>query len=116
MHIIFGKPEAEKLDEKYITLELDTVKIQHQDPITVYCLIEDLPLSEFPKVEKIRELHEELMVQYRARNWKFCQQAIDSLTGEWGGQMDTFYQDLLARVRAYQDNEPDPSWNGILIK
>ena len=39
MNIIFGKQEAEKLNEKYIVLELDTVTIKSSDAITAYSVV-----------------------------------------------------------------------------
>ena len=34
----------------------------------------------------------------------------------WGGDVDTFYDSLLVRITEYQQNEPDESWTGIIVK
>ena len=81
MNIIFGTDEAEKLHGKYIVLELDTVTIRSSNPITAYCIVENLPLEEFAKVDIFKKLHTDLMENYRKRNWDFCIQAIDHLLG-----------------------------------
>lgn len=116
MNIIFGTNEAEQLSEKYIVLELDTVTIKSSNPITVYCVIENIPLEELPKADKFKQLHSDLMDQYRKRNWEFCTQAIGHLMGFWGKQVDTFYEILAKRLIEYKENEPDESWTGIVPK
>lgn len=116
MNIIFGTKEAEKLKEKYIVIELDTITIKSSTPITVYCVIENMPLDQMPKVEFHQELHTELMKNYRNRQWKFCEQAIEQLLGFWGQQIDSFYAILHSRILDYQRNEPDESWTGIISK
>lgn len=116
MNIIFGTSEAQKLSDKYIVLELDTIRIRDGNPITVYCLVENMPLDELPKAEKFKELHTDLLENYRKRNWNFCIQAIDHLIGFWGGQVDSFYEILSARLNEYKENEPDESWSPIVLK
>ena len=116
MNIIFGTSEAEQLSEKYIVLELDTVTIKSSTPITVYCIIENIPLEELPKADKFKKLHSDLMEQYRKRNWDFCIQAIEHLMGFWGKQVDTFYEVLSNRLINYKENEPEESWTGIIPK
>jgi hypothetical protein len=116
LNINIGTKEAEKLKEKYIVLELDTVIIKSSTPITVYCVIENMPLDQMPKVEFYQELHDELMKNYRARRWDFCEQALKQLLGFWGQQVDTFYTIMHSRISDYQRNEPDESWTGIISK
>lgn len=116
MNIIFGTDEAEKLHDKYIVLELDTVTIRSSNPITAYCIVENLPLEEFSKVDVFKKLHTDLMENYRKRNWDFCIQAIDHLLGFWGKQVDSFYEILKNRILGYKENEPDDNWTGIIPK
>lgn len=116
MNIIFGTAEVTKLQEKYIVLELDTVTIRSSKPITAYGVVENLPLEEFAKVEIFTKLHQDLMDNYRNRNWHFCINAIDSLMGFWGKQIDSFYEVLKTRILGYIETEPDNSWTGIVPK
>jgi len=116
MNIIFGKEEAEKVGDKYIVLELDTVTIRSSTPITVYCVVENMPFADLHKADPLKKLHLELMENYRKRNWNYCEQAIEHLMGAWGNEVDTFYDNLLARVIDYKDNEPADSWTGIVAK
>ena len=74
MNIIFGKDVAEELSSKHTLLELDTITIKSSAPITVYCVIEHIPLDELPKTEALKEMHSALMENYRKRNWQFCEE------------------------------------------
>jgi hypothetical protein len=116
LNIIFGDKEAQQLSEKYIVLELDTVTIRGSKPVPVFCLVENMPLEELPKAEKYKELHANLIENYRKRNWDYCLQAIAQLIGFWGEQVDSFYEILSARITGYKENEPDESWTGIIPK
>jgi hypothetical protein len=116
MNIIFGSQEAATLDEKYIVLEVDTFVIQTGNPITAYCVVENIPFDDFPEIPKLKEQHDDLMENYKLRNWDSCLQSINSLTGAWGGELDTFYSVLSSRIREYKVAEPDDDWNGIIIK
>ena len=116
MNIIFGKQEVEQLEEKYIVLELDTITIRSSNPITVFCVVETIPLEQFPKLEPLKKLHGELMTNYRACNWNFCEQAIEQLMGCWGKDVDSFYDILLTRIQEFKETEPDSDWTGIIAK
>jgi hypothetical protein len=116
MNIIFGKQEAEKLNEKYIVLELDTVTIKSSDAITAYCVVERIPFEDFPKLADLKEDHAMLMECYRHRQWDFCLKSIDDLTGEWGGELDTFYSELRKRISTYKIEEPGSDWTGVIAK
>lgn len=116
MNIIFGKQEADKLDSKYTVLALDTITIKSSTPITVYCVVEAMPLDEWSQAEALKKLHANLMEEYYKRNWDFCEQAIEQLKGFWGKELDTFYEELLDRVTKFKETPPEESWNGIIAK
>lgn len=116
MNIIFGNNDVEQLRDKYIVLELDTVTIKSSKPITAYCVIENIPIDEMPRIDNFKKIHAELMENYRNRNWDFCIQAIEQLMGSWGKQIDSFYTVLLTRVSEYKKNEPDENWTGVIPK
>ena len=116
LNIIFGTNEAKQLSDKYIVLELDTVTIRGSTPVPVYCLVENMPLDELPKAEKFKELHADLIENYRRRNWDFCLQALEHLIGFWGKQVDSFYEILGDRINGYKENEPDESWTPVVPK
>lgn len=117
MNIIFGRDQAAALSEKYTVLELDTIRFSTSGTeLTAFCVVESIPILDMPKVESMKNLHENLMIEYRKRNWNYCDQALDYLTGFWGHDVDTFYDNLRARVKEYAETEPDESWDGVVEK
>jgi hypothetical protein len=117
MHIIFGKDEALQLEKKYTVLELDLIQFGQDGPVApAYCVIENISIPDLPRVASMRVLHENLISNYRDRDWKYCLDAMEHLQGFWGGELDSFYQNLRDRVQPFLDNPPPKSWSPIIQK
>lgn len=117
MNIIFGNQIGQEIKDRYTILELDTLKLSdQQDPVTAYCLVENIPIAELPQTEMYQDLHKNLIKNYRLRNWKFCEDAIEHLMGKWNGEVDSFYGELLTRVKKFKDQTLDESWSPVLDK
>ena len=116
MNIIFGDT-VKQISDTHTVLELDTFKLMPSEQlVTSYCVIDNLPLAEFPRLEANKNIHQQLIEQYRQQNWEFCRSALHSLSGCWNGEMDTFYQHLSERIDGYIANPPDDIWTGVIIK
>ena len=116
MNIIFGDA-IEQVANTHTVLELDTFKLLPSEKLVKsYCVIDNLPLAEFPQLEANKKIHHQLMEQYRQKNWEFCRSAVHSLMGCWNGEMDTFYQHLADRIDEYAANSPDADWIGVIVK
>jgi hypothetical protein len=63
---------------------------------------------------KIKKLHENLIKNYKIGNWKFCTDAIGHLSGEFGGELDSFYDVLLERVVMLSKTNLPKSWDGVI--
>lgn len=127
MHIIFGK-EKVQLDESDVDIEtlktqysivpLDRVRYSEQgEVIQSWCLLSGentSTMEEAPHLPRLIELHENMMQNYYRREWKFCEDAAENLKGRFGGELDSFYQHFLNRVRNYIDNDPDANWDGVI--
>lgn len=117
MNIIFGPDAATTLDDKYVVLELDTILLPGAaDPITAYCVVDQVPLTEIVSIERYKDLHHNLMKNYKIKNWNFCRDAIEQLHGHWGGHLNSFYENLLTRVDQYKEVSLPDSWNGVIDK
>jgi hypothetical protein len=117
MNIIFGDNVAELAREKYTVLELDTFVIAGQDqPATAYAVVEKIPLQEMSTLDRFRDLHHNLMKEYRKRNWKYCEDATGHLIGRWNNELDTFYSDLIERVQSLKSQSLDDEWTGFIVK
>lgn len=116
MHIIFGDSVTE-LPDTFTILELDTFKVSTSDEVvTAYCVVEKIPLTEFPLLEAHKKVHEDLIKAYRGQHWNYCEQAIGSLTGKWNGELDTFYSSLLERIQDLKETTLPEDWDGVLVK
>jgi len=112
MYIIFGDTAAQ-IPNGHTVLELDTVRRPPDNvAITAYCVIDKIPLQEFPIAESNKQLHSELLQHYRNQEWDQCGQAIQVLLGKWNGELDSFYINLEQRVEQYRSNPPDATWDG----
>lgn len=113
MNIIFDH-QTQHVPQGHTLLELDSFR---QSPSgrtrTAYCLIEKIPLDEFPLLEYLVKCHGDLMSAYREQNWEYCECAIQGLMGKFAGEMDSFYQDLAHRVQHFKLNPPGPDWDAV---
>jgi len=117
MHIIFGQDRAEELKDRYMILELDTIRVEAEDSVsTAYCVIERIAIEDLPTADDTRKLHEKLMESYRAQDWDYCETALASLMGKWNGEVDSFYVELQNRIANFRKNPPGTDWNAILIR
>jgi hypothetical protein len=117
MNIIFEESITPEFKEKYMFLELDKFYFKDiEKTSTAFCALENVPIQDMIQADKFLNLHASLMENYYKRNWNYCEQAIEHLSGRWNGEVDTFYQNLLERVLAYKDNEPGPDWTGAIFR
>ena len=117
MNIIFGDNIAELAREKYTVLELDTLVMSGPDQTaTAYAIVEKIPLQEMSTLDRFRDLHDNLMKEYRKQNWKYCEDAIKHLQGRWNSELDTFYSELYDRVQGLKSQSLDDSWTGFVLR
>ena len=117
MNIIFGIESVTPFEERYTVLELDTFVLRPTDEVvTAYCLVETIPLEEMPAIESLKEQHQNLMAEYRKRNWGYCEDAISHLNGKWNGEHDSFYTELYQRIQTLKQSDLPPGWTGRIDK
>ena len=91
MQIIMGKEAADKIGEKYIVLKLDTFKVE-SNLVPAFAVLDagSIPLGEM--------------------------QEIPTCQGRWGGSMDSFYTEMLDRIKILKMKKPPKDWDGVIIK
>lgn len=99
MHIIIGRENAELLKDRFTVLELETLTREGQT-FTAFCVVpaDRIPLDQFADIETHKQLHADLITNYYKNNYKFCQDAIEHLRGKFGGELDSFYDEISARI------------------
>lgn len=119
MLVVFGKENADKLKDRMTILELDTfMQDGLPEPVTAYAVIqfEDIPLDEIPQIENMANLHNTMWVEYRARRFSFCEQAMEHLRGKWKGSLDSFYDEFGSRIKNLQESQLPENWSGVIYK
>lgn len=115
MNIIIDPENLQQYREKFTVLELDTIRVTDRT-VTAYCVVEQIPITEMAYTESKRDLHENLLINYRKKDWNYCNQALDHLIGSWNGELDSFYQELRGRIAKYMEQDPGDQWDGIISK
>lgn len=119
MNIILSNAVDREIREKYIVLELDTFRVADMEPpVKSWALVsaDNLPLEQLGKIEHFTDLHDNLIRNYRLRNWKYCEDAIEHLVTFWNGDLKSFYQDLYARIQTNKAQQLHDDWDYHLIK
>ena len=117
MKIILGTQNVPVISDKYVVLELDTILYDAKaDPVTAYCVVDDVPILNLPRIKEMSELHHNLLINYRLMDWNFCRNALEHLMGFWGEDMRSFYAILLERIEGYETTSPEEGWSGIVNK
>ena len=117
MNIMFEESINDAVKSKYILLELDTFYFADIDKQkTSFCLIESVSISDLLNIEKNLELHKNLIKNYKLRNWKYCEDALEHLLGKWNGEVDSFYKEITSRIDEYKNQNLDREWTGIIIR
>jgi hypothetical protein len=100
MQLIFGHDIAAQLREQHTVLELETVT---KDGVTleVYCVIpaDKINLVELPQLEHNVKLHQAFVDAYKSQDFKICKDLFEHLIGKFGGEVDSFYHEILGRIK-----------------
>ena len=117
MNIMFEDSITDDQRSKYILLELDTFYFAGLGKKrTAFCLIENAPIMEMIEVDRMLELHSNLMKNYRLQNWNYCEGALEHLTGRWNKEADSFYSTLRERISELKVTELSHLWDGTVQK
>jgi hypothetical protein len=115
MNIIFKENSAD-IAKKYVVLDLDTFSIPDGSTHTVCCVVENIPITELSETETLKNLHADLIEYYAKKDWNYCEQAIEQLVGKWGGEVDSFYQDLQTRIDRLKTMTLPENWSPVIPK
>jgi hypothetical protein len=99
MQLIFDRSIAEDLQKNHTVLELETVT---KDGVTldVFCLIpvEKIALTEMAQLQHNTKLHTEFVNAYKNSNYQLCKDLYTHILGKFGGEVDTFYSEIIQRI------------------
>lgn len=94
MKVIFDKNLVQ--DDRYTFFELDTIMQPGlAEPITLYALVDEIPLEEIYDLDNLKELHAQLIGHYKMGDWHLIEDAAKPLMGKFRGELDSFYQNII---------------------
>jgi hypothetical protein len=98
MHIVIGKEHASKLAERYTVLPLEEF-VRDGVYIEAYCVVpaEKINLGSMINLTETVRVHHEFVDAYKNGNWHRVTECYEHLRGEFGGELDTFYEEILTR-------------------
>ncbi len=117
MKIIYGKENAEILDDKYLVFELDTFKVIN-DEVTAYCVIsaDEVALQQLPDMEHWKKFHSEFIHGYKTQQFGYCKDCLTNLKKRIGPEMDSYYDIMATRIDSHIEQGFQDDWSYIIQK
>lgn len=99
MQVIFDREVADQLRSRYTVLELETFEVEGKQ-LETFCVIpaEKIALSEVASLEQNTKLHEDFVKAAKEKNYELCGQLYMHLIGKFGGELDSFYDEVVSRI------------------
>lgn len=99
MQIVWDRTAVEKLKNSHTVLELETFPV-NGEMFTAWCVVpaEKIGLVGLSRLESIKQLHEKFIEAWKVRDYKLCQDLSEHLIGQFGGEVDSFYNEILKRI------------------
>jgi hypothetical protein len=99
MYIIWDKEAAESMKNSHTLLELETFMVKGS-PVKTWCAVppEKIGLDGFATLDRYKKLHESFVDAYNGQDYKLAQDISKYLVGHWGGELDSFYEEILKRI------------------
>jgi hypothetical protein len=100
MQIVWDKQAVEGLKKKHTVLELESFPV-NGEMLSAWCVIpvEKIGIDGLSKLATYVELHEAFVKAYKEKNEKLCEDLAEHLMGKFGGELDTFYEEILSRFK-----------------
>ena len=99
MQIIWDQAAAEQLRNSHTVLELETFDVKGIR-VPTYCVVpaEKIGIDGFAMLERYKELHAGFVKAYYDKDYKLCHDIVEHLMGKFGGELDTFYDEIMGRI------------------
>jgi len=99
MQIVWDPVAVEQLRKNQTVLELETFQVNEKS-VTAYCVVPaDKILSEMAQLPNYIELHEGFVKAFKDSNYTLCRDIAEHLMGKFGGELDTYYKEILSRIQ-----------------
>jgi hypothetical protein len=99
MEIIFSREVAEGLRERYTVLELETFDVEGQQ-LETFCVVPaEKLMMEMGQLTDNVAVHNQLIQSLKENNNDIVIELSTALKGKFGGELDSFYDILLERLK-----------------
>ena len=100
MYIIWGNEAFEKLKDNYTLLPLENI-VRNGIEMPTYCVIaaDNIGFQDLPTLDQDIALHNEFLDSYNRMDTERCQELGLVLKGRFGGEVDSFYEEILNRIQ-----------------
>jgi len=101
MQIVWNNEVAETLKSSHTVLELETFEVEGK-PLTAYCVVppEKIGLAGFATLDTFKNLHAGFIQALKQKDYKLCKDSAEHLMGQFGGELDSFYEEILKRIES----------------
>jgi hypothetical protein len=104
MHIVMGDEYIDELRERHLVLQLETFEASYSaslKKVTAYCVVpqEAIPLQEMPHIERLSAIHQAVVDAWNKQDYRTVENGIEHLKGHFNGELDSFYDILLDRIK-----------------
>ena len=102
MQIVWDKEVLKSLSNSHTILELEKITIQDVGiELDAYCVVpgNKIPINELAILDRYKELHAGFISAFKDKNLKLCEDIAEQLTGKFGGELDSFYEIIIERLK-----------------
>lgn len=99
MQIIWDQTVVEQLKQSHTLLELETFDVKGV-PITTWCVVpaDKIGISGFTTLQNYVDIHKAFIKAFNEGNYKLCEDCLEHLPGQFGGELDSFYEEIARRI------------------
>jgi hypothetical protein len=99
MQIVWDPKAVEELKKKHTVLELETFPV-NGEMFSAWCVVpaDKIGIDGLMKLDAYIELHEGFIKAYKEKNYKLVRDISEHLMGQFGGELDSFYEEILSRI------------------
>jgi hypothetical protein len=99
MYIVWDQAAAAEMQKKHTLLELEYFDVKGIQ-VKTWCVVpaEKLIADGFEHLENNKNLHSAFVKAYYDADYRLCRDLAEHLVGKFGGELDTFYEEILSRI------------------
>ena len=110
--VIVSEDTRKSSERGFAFLEVDYIAMgSHDEPVKLYAMLGNPVMRASPKFRALATFHDHIFQSLRAQQWQKARELIDQCR-KLSGASQKLYDLHLARVAYFEDNPPNPDWDG----